>query len=470
MKRRTFVIILIVAAAMRLYQIGAANFWYDEGFTVIVSRLPLKQMFSALAGDVHPPLYYLITWAIAHLGLTAEWAFRLPSALFTLVSLYLTWQTTSAMNFGADVQAGSSVLMAVMPLSIHYAQEARMYALLQMLVLAAVLFVLRGRWWLVALSVTAMLYTHNYGLFYGAALAGVALLTQPRAWRRWAPALGAPLVAWLPWANVLLTQMHDVAGGYWILPVNAGSVLYSVYQMFWSFALPEQFQAPMILIVYGALYVVVYRLLRLRPPQAGMLALMGAGPLSLAAGVSLAWQPVLLFRGLVGSAPFVYMAVAWVFSTLNRRKRWYMALLVAPAIVAGLTGYYLYNPVNKGHTTEWITWLESQWLAGDVVLSVNDNADMALELYAPDLPRYRLAPCGTEAIGSLSATTRRALGWFIADLATDLYPRTWIVYPRGPVSPQCTYDAIAPLIERSLPEYVILKDEFVNAGIYLYER
>ena len=57
-------------------------FWYDEVFTLAVAGLPLGRMFMALAGDVHPPLFYLIEWF--NIRLFGPGALRLPAFLFGL--------------------------------------------------------------------------------------------------------------------------------------------------------------------------------------------------------------------------------------------------------------------------------------------------------------------------------------------------------------------------------------------------
>src|SRR5512146_2707300 len=95
MKYKNIVIltaIFYVALVLRLIDLGTAQFWYDESFTLVLSRLPFVQMVQATAGDTHPPLYYLITWAVVHLLGSGEWALRFPSVIFSMVGLWLTWK------------------------------------------------------------------------------------------------------------------------------------------------------------------------------------------------------------------------------------------------------------------------------------------------------------------------------------------------------------------------------------------
>ena len=60
MTRKSFWTIFAVAAALRFFMIARAPLWYDENFTLILARLPFEGMIQATAGDVHPPLWYVL--------------------------------------------------------------------------------------------------------------------------------------------------------------------------------------------------------------------------------------------------------------------------------------------------------------------------------------------------------------------------------------------------------------------------
>ena len=90
MKKYIVPAIFVAALALRLFDLGAAQFWYDESFTALLSRLPFAQMIQATAGDTHPPLYYLITWSLASTVGSSEVVLRLPSVIFSMLSLWLT--------------------------------------------------------------------------------------------------------------------------------------------------------------------------------------------------------------------------------------------------------------------------------------------------------------------------------------------------------------------------------------------
>ena len=62
------ILILLLAWALRLYQLEADSLWGDEIFTAIQSPLPVLDLLRWTAGDIHPPGYYLTV------GRLADWS------------------------------------------------------------------------------------------------------------------------------------------------------------------------------------------------------------------------------------------------------------------------------------------------------------------------------------------------------------------------------------------------------------
>ena len=83
MSRRTFWIVLAIGAVLRLLFIWVPPLWYDENFSLLLSRLPFLNMITATMGDVHPPLYYILIWPIGHIPNAAPWLIRLPTESVT---------------------------------------------------------------------------------------------------------------------------------------------------------------------------------------------------------------------------------------------------------------------------------------------------------------------------------------------------------------------------------------------------
>ena len=222
--------ILALGAGLRVRDLGADSLWLDEFFALENStgrgfahwRLPLGQVIEeppaltslegaepvwriwrSLRGDTHPPLHFIF------LRLWRE-ASRALSLVFGIASLPLLF--VLARRLGGDVPAlWSTLLMAVSPLHLRYAQEARNYTMALCLVLAtAILLVTPAQkpWsrrdvvWL-SLLVLASALTHYFALPVLAMLAFFVLLrldgeVAHRALLGFALAAVAFLVLWGP--------------------------------------------------------------------------------------------------------------------------------------------------------------------------------------------------------------------------------------------------------------------------------
>lgn len=466
--------LIILAAALRFYNLGAAPFWYDEAFSDLATALPWPKMLQALIGDVHPPAHYVLLHWIQLLGLGGTWGLRLLSALFSTASVilagYLAWMITK----NKWIPIATMFVMATNPANLHYAQEARMYAMLQMLVLVGMIAIYQRRWILLGAAAGLVMLTHNYGLFYAASLGLVALVSAREHWRGWIPAFGLAGLIWLPWGFVLYRQMtHLQTAGYWIPEVTPGRVLRALNKLLFSFAMPNGMELGGMIIIGAALaYLSTWlarKLARNQSPDHWLpLLIMSALPLGLAILGSWIYRPILLFRPLIGSIPFALMLVVIVlYENLSSRGWMITAALLIPAMLALSYGYHTYNLINKSDNGEWIEPIREGWEPGDIVYSLNDSAALSMVHRAPDLTSYKMPDCPDQAsLGALTSQTREALG--IRELPIDqIEGRAWVVISVSPVSPKCEVAAAERFAADGEQVRKIHISEFVDAGIYL---
>lgn len=223
-----FWIPFLLGSLLRLAWIWTQPLWYDENFTLAVTRLPFAQMMTAIQGDVHPPLFYLLYRPLAALSIP-PWALRLPSVLLSILCLPLAWKLFG-MLASPKVQRVAFLLYCLgSSAAIFYSQEYRMYALLTVLLMLAALALLQRRWIWFGLLCTALLYTQNYGLLYVPSLWLAGMLRDRRDWKKLTFACLAAAVLYLPWIPVLLDQQATIADGYWITPFGLGVALYDLY-------------------------------------------------------------------------------------------------------------------------------------------------------------------------------------------------------------------------------------------------
>ncbi|MCY3575060.1 MAG: glycosyltransferase family 39 protein [Chloroflexi bacterium] len=121
--------LLLLAAALRFHRLDAQSLWYDEGITAAHSARSLPELVPLLQVNVHTPAYFLLLAGWTDVAGDSELALRLPSALFSLLSVAFAY-SLGARLYGRLAGWAAAALVALNSFSIFYAQEARMYAML----------------------------------------------------------------------------------------------------------------------------------------------------------------------------------------------------------------------------------------------------------------------------------------------------------------------------------------------------
>lgn len=484
MTRKLFAILFSIAAIMRLTLIARAPLWYDENFTLILARLPFEKMIAATAGDVHPPLWYLLEWIMYHAAPSLPaWGIRIPALTFSLLAFVMFLKLCGTLHIPFRVRTLAAILMAILPMQLWYAQEGRMYAMLEFLVLATLYTGLNRKWFLYALSSIAMIYTQNYGMFY---LAVIAILLINLDWATMRPVVisGVVTVAcYTPWLYVITQQMSEISGRYWIMDAGLGAVLKTIYMQFWS----SSMLAPGILTAYVFTYIFLiiglWYVISNKVTSWLIVITMAFAPLAVAIIVSAIWQPLLLFRPLIATSPFLYLIVAWPVTLVGHlsfvnRQSLYAACFAIPITMFGISGYYQNVAAMKGEGAvspllTSLDYVRANWQPGDVLYYTDDGPMINIMPYT-DLPQYRMPGCDEKigyapVLGSLSDSTRNAIGANIAQLSEVPHTRAWVFAPRSPLHPQCYETQIASIAPEG--EQIILVDdnEYLSSGVWLVE-
>lgn len=158
--------LVLFAAALRAYGLGADSLWADEFATWHVFRLPLGESVRWGPELTKPPLYQLILRLITDDPRPPEWLLRLPAAIAGALAVGAMFYL-GRMAGGTVVGAGAALLLACSRLHIDYSQEARSYTLLVLTATASTALwyrlVLRGgraTWIGYCIAATAGFYSH----------------------------------------------------------------------------------------------------------------------------------------------------------------------------------------------------------------------------------------------------------------------------------------------------------------------
>ena len=149
----------IVAAGVvfRFATLGHQSLWLDECFDVWVATThTAQQIWSAHLDPNEPSLYYaLMHWVLGWTGVS-EASARLLSALSSVAGIALVWWLARSLAPGSSVARLAAALLAVAPLDVWYAQEARMHGLVGSTSLLLAIGLLVRRWWTTGLIVIGL--------------------------------------------------------------------------------------------------------------------------------------------------------------------------------------------------------------------------------------------------------------------------------------------------------------------------
>jgi len=310
-----FVAAVVVGAGLRVWRAAHNGASFDESFTAIAGRRPLGDLFGFLGrADSHPPLDYLLRMPLARAGASDFWL-RSPSIVFSIAALVLfAWWMRPRGWFGLLATA----LFSFSTFQVLYGGEARMYALLELLGVAAA--VVGERWlraprawhaWCLSGLTAVALFDHASGFLLGLGLLVLAGARGDReAWRLRALLAGAAATWAVLWGPTAVTQLgHSWSD--WV-PRTTPTVFARVVSQ--QIASVDVAVWPLLAgVVFGGVVLV-----RRDPRLARVWAALGAVPFVAAALVGIA-TPFLLPRTLTLASWAPVLALAALLDAARRR-------------------------------------------------------------------------------------------------------------------------------------------------------
>jgi len=360
--------ITLAGLLLRVYGLTSISLWHDEAFSALLIRYSWREMFTRIALDVHPPLYYI---------LLRFWYYLFGDSLFSLRGFSVACGVGAIILGYYLVQkyfaSRTAAILSALFLATNFfliqgvGSEARMYTLGVLLALAAagsLMEALRSpenskkTWaWYIAFGVfsAAMVYTHYYLAFTVIALGIYALVYELKnnglQWRRYLPFLSSIILAgvlFLPWLKTFLFQLRQVQGGYWIPPLDR----WSIPSTFWDITLgvhsdkvPNELLWVLITVFSAMLFFSALR--RIKFPEKWLLIMSVLAPFAGA----IAFFIISRLQGSASSVFLVrYFAFAGVFYALilglwlatwrSRKAAWVIAVIVVGINLFALANFW----------------------------------------------------------------------------------------------------------------------------------
>ncbi len=184
-------VVLVLAAALRIYNLGAESFWIDEVIMVQITQAGFDTVISEFVNDGRPPLYVFLSYAWSNLMGTSEVAVRYLSALLGVMTVAVMY-IIGREHFGQKVALISAVLLTVSVFHIRYSQEHRYYSLVLFFTLTAAWFFTLSLGTrrithvaLFSLFSILMVYSHLFSVFILAGWGGYVIILAALRWKQY---------------------------------------------------------------------------------------------------------------------------------------------------------------------------------------------------------------------------------------------------------------------------------------------
>ena len=215
--------------------------WYDELYSIAFSKLPLAEIYDLGSRDVHPLLYYLIFKVFIKIFTFLDVA--VVGKIVSLIPLYLIGIlsiTKVRKNFGFLTAGLFFLCITSMPQLMLYGVEIRMYSWALFFVTASFIYsydIIKNpnlkTWIIITVLTICSAYTHYFSAVASFSIYIVLLIylirNDKEQIKYWFLSGLIAVLAFLPWAFIVMGQISNIESEYWIAPITINTLISYVY-------------------------------------------------------------------------------------------------------------------------------------------------------------------------------------------------------------------------------------------------
>ena len=242
-----------------------SSLWFDEAYSVGIARQPWGNLFVSTINDVHPVLYYVLLKIYSLIFGTSVIALRIFSVI-PIVLLAIFSFVKIRKEFGDKVSFYFNLILLLLPVTMHYGSQIRMYSLAMLFVTITAVYAYlayknnkKKDLVIFAISSICSAYTHYFALFTIGIINLVLLFyiirEKKELLKRWFIYGAIQIVCYIPGAVIFIMQSTRVANGFWI-SVNYPDIITQIIEFFFLDSINSGLPS-----IFG-LFILIYMILR----------------------------------------------------------------------------------------------------------------------------------------------------------------------------------------------------------------
>ena len=325
----------------------------DEYFMDTVLMLPLPDIITVTATDVHPPLYYVMAKATVEatkfLGIDFLYSLKLLSVSAFIILLIIS-ATKIRKDYGWFAAGLFAFSLSIMNEFSRYYLIGRMYSWTVLFILIAFLEFRniinkpddKKSWILLTLFTLLGAYTHYFAAISSICLYLILLIylfrNRKSEIKNWFISVVLGILIYLPWVPCLINQLKTVHNGFWISEIT----LKDAINFFGYYAYNDNVAFAVISIIILAVIILIYVKNSSDIDKNDNVFILSAisvylGTIILGISISFLFRPILDTRYLMPCSCLLWLAIAIILSKLENRKIFLISLaLICILLLSGV--------------------------------------------------------------------------------------------------------------------------------------
>jgi hypothetical protein len=226
-----------IGALLRISGFTVGEMWWDEIYSLEVTRQNLFEMINSLKLNISPPGLETLLWFVVRIFGWNAFSVRLLSVIASIASLWIMYKIGNTLKFTKGQLIAAMAMVALLPYQLVSAQQGRVYALFTMFYLTGLYAVLSKRWLVLGVSTAALFWCHNVSFMFVPGLSIIALFIHPRNWKRIILTFFLAVLAYIPWLGVTITIATKPIP--WFSPLTLDYFINDFIVAFFGFNMPH---------------------------------------------------------------------------------------------------------------------------------------------------------------------------------------------------------------------------------------